>query len=310
MQQADATLYVVPADLQGERADKIVAVLADLSRGRVKVLIDADQISIEGSPVKASDRLDAGVVIEVINEVVAEEVAATEIAFDVAYLDDEVIVVDKPPGLVVHPGPGHADDTLLNGLLFRFPELRDLGEELRFGLLHRLDRDTSGLLVVARVPEVYTDLRAKLADRDIVRKYLALVFGAAPAATGTIDAPIGRDPNAPTRNAVKVGGRPARTHYRRLAEWDDVSLLSVTLETGRTHQIRVHLHSIGLPVVGDRIYGRVDPRIDPGRTFLHAAELRFTTVGGAVHELSSQLPDDLQQVLDSLDDPESGAAPG
>lgn len=307
MSRPEATAYVVPVDLEGERADKIVATLAGLSRGRVRELVDAGSVTVAGSPVRPSERLDAGTEFEVLLSTVTVATVEADIEFGVAHEDDEVIVIDKPAGLVVHPGAGHVDDTLLNGLLFRYPEQRDLGEPHRFGILHRLDRDTSGLLIVARTVPVYEDLRRKLADRVIVRKYVTLVVGAAPAATGTIDAPIGRDPAAPTRNIVRLGGRPARTHYRRCAVWSDVSLLSVTLETGRTHQIRVHLQSIDLPVAGDRVYGRVDPRFDPGRTFLHASELRFTTPSGVEHLVSSPLPADLSGVVHRLGPPDAGS---
>lgn len=309
MSPPDRTHLVVPPDLQGERIDKAVATLSGWSRGRVKELIEHGAVLIGDEPVKASHRVDAGT--EIVVEAVTQEVEleATAVEFGVVTETPQVIVVDKPPGLVVHPGSGHRDGTLLNGLLFRYPEQRELGEERRYGLLHRLDRDTSGLLVVARDAATYDDLRAKLASRAIIRRYLSLVMGHPAAATGTIDAPIARDPGAPTRNMVRVGGRPARTHYRRLAEWDDVSLLLVTLETGRTHQIRVHLQSIGLPVVGDRTYGRVDVRFDPGRTFLHAAELAFTLADGTEHEISSPLPEDLASVLRALGPPTSGSLP-
>ena len=309
MSRPDRRELVVPADLDGERLDKAVAALSQWSRARVKELVDVGAVTIDGTPVKASLRVSAGTAIAVDYASEEPELAATDVDFGVALETPQVVVVDKPPGLVVHPGSGHRDGTLLNGLLFRYPELRRLGEERRYGLLHRLDRDTSGLLVVARDAATYDDLRSKLAARDIVRGYLTLVMGHPAAATGTIDAPIARDPSAPTRNTVRVGGRQARTHYRRLAEWDEVSLLAVTLETGRTHQIRVHLRSIELPVVGDRTYGKVDVRFDPGRTFLHAAELGFTLADGTEHVVTSSLPDDLAAVLRSLGEPVTGDLP-
>lgn len=307
---SDPTPLVVPEDLDGERIDKVVSSLTGLPRARVKALLERGLVTRgEDIPVKASERTMAGDRILVVLDAEPEEVAAAPVTFGVVHVDDEVVVVDKPAGLVVHPGAGHATDTLLNGLLERFPAQRDLGEERRFGLLHRLDRDTSGVLVVARRPDVYDDLRAKLARREITRRYLTLVIGEVPASKGTIDAPIARDPGAPTRNTVRVGGRPSRTHYRRLAVWDGCALLEVTLETGRTHQIRVHLAAIDLPVAGDRTYGRVDRRTDPGRTFLHATELVFTTVTGSAHDVVSPLPDDLAAVLGRLGEPSSGLVP-
>jgi 23S rRNA pseudouridine1911/1915/1917 synthase len=309
MSPSERHVFVVPADLDGERVDRAVAAISQWSRARVKGLIEAGAVTIDGTAVKASHRVAAGTAIAAEHVSEETELAATDVGFGVALETERVIVVDKPAGLVVHPGSGHRDGTLLNGLLFRYPQLRDLGDERRYGLLHRLDRDTSGLLAVARDAATYDDLRAKLAARDVVRHYLTLVMGHPAAATGTIDAPISRDPSAPIRNMVRAGGRQARTHYRRLAEWDEVSLLAVTLETGRTHQIRVHLRSIDLPVVGDRTYGRVDDRFDPGRTFLHAAELAFTLADGTEHTVTSPLPDDLAGVLRALGPPMTGDVP-
>lgn len=307
MRPSEPTTYVVPEHLGRQRADKIVAALAELSRGHVARLIETGSVTIDGRGLRPSERLVAGTSIRVFTQEVSLEIVATPIEFDVAYEDDEVVVVDKPAGLVVHPGAGHVDDTLLNGLLHRFRGQRALGETRRFGLVHRLDRDTSGLLVVARTSEVYDDLRAKLEAHTVTRRYLALVGGHTQAGTGTIDAPIGRDPATPTRSMVRVDGRPARSHYRRLASWDEFTLLGVTLETGRTHQIRVHLQSIDLPIVGDRVYGRIDPRLDAGRTFLHATDLGFETVSGVVHVVESALPGDLCDVLKRLGEPTQGS---
>lgn len=309
MSEVDRTSFLVPDDLAGERADKVVAASIGWSRNQVKTVMAAGGVTVDGAEVKPSQRLEPGTTVDVVVVDEIHEVVAAEVGFPIALETPHVLVVDKPAGLVVHPGAGHADDTLLNGLLHSYPAQRSLGETRRYGLVHRLDRDTSGLLAVARDADTYDHLRSELAARKILRRYLTLVFGHPAAATGTIDAPIARDPGAPTRNTVRVGGRQARTHYRRLAVWEDVSLLAVTLETGRTHQIRVHLRSIDLPVVGDRTYGRVDVRFDPGRTFLHATELGFTLEDGTEHLVTSPLPEDLAAVMRSLGPPVGGEVP-
>jgi 23S rRNA pseudouridine1911/1915/1917 synthase len=222
----------------------------------------------------------------------------------VVYVDDDVIVIDKQAGLVVHPGAGHPDGTLVNGLLARFPEISDVGQQGRPGIVHRLDVGTSGLLVVARSPLAYDVLVAALAARDVGRRYRTLVWGHPANPIGVIDAPIGRDHRDPMKMAVVVDGKPARTQYRVLRgfrEPADVSELECRLETGRTHQIRVHLAAIGHPVVGDGAYGGARSGVTPPRPVLHAAELSFEHP--ATHEtmsFSSTVPDDLRAVFDSL----------
>ncbi len=232
------------------------------------------------------------------------------VPFAVRFEDDRLAVVDKPPGVVVHPGAGQRTGTLAAGLLDRWPELEGVGEEGRWGIVHRLDRDTSGLLVVAKDAAALARLRRDLRARRVGRTYLALVAGAFPIATGTVDAPLGRDPRRPTRVAVRTDGRPARTHYRRLSEWrrPEVALVEVELETGRTHQIRVHLATIGHPVVGDSTYGkRLAPPVDPGRVWLHAARLALRHPGsGEPLEVEAPLPDDLALSLAALGEPAVG----
>ncbi|MGH9093119.1 MAG: RluA family pseudouridine synthase, partial [Acidimicrobiales bacterium] len=206
-----------------------------------------------------------------------------EVAFEVVHEDDQLVVVDKPPGLVVHPGAGRAHGTLAAGLLARYPDLAALAEDgdpLRPGIVHRLDRGTSGLLVVARTPEARRSLVAQLAARTATRRYLGLVAGDVAGERGVVEAPVGRSTRTPTRMAVSARGREARTRYRVLRRYGEPlasTLLAVALDTGRTHQIRVHLAAIGHPVVGDERYGpggRVGgPLLAPGRLFLHAAEL-------------------------------------
>ena len=197
----------------------------------------------------------------------------------VLYEDEYLAVIDKPSGLVTHPGPGNADGTLVSALLHLWPEIRDVGERPRWGIVHRLDRETSGVLVVAKQEHIRETLSGALGARKVSRHYLSLVHGQFGSVTGTIDAPIDR---VRARRVVGIGGRRAVTHYRRSAAWanPEVSLLKVTLETGRTHQIRVHFESIAHHVVGDRVYGRpAGADVDPGRVWLHARQLVFDHPG-------------------------------
>lgn len=294
--------HAVPEHLDGERADKVVAVLGGVSRVVAREVVDGNAVVVDGTVVSARDRLAAGSIIEFELPAMAELLTPEDVDFEVRYEDEHLLVVDKPAGLVVHPGAGRTLGTLAAGLLHRYPEIRGVGEEPRWGIVHRLDKDTSGLLVVARTAPVHAALSGMIAAHHVHRGYLALVDGLFDAPRGTIDAPIGPDPNRPTRRVVTPFGRPARTHYRRLEQWPDtsVSLLDVTLETGRTHQIRVHFASIDHPVIGDRWYGK-PARIDAPRVFLHAARLAFDhPVTGARVVVESPLPADLRGVLESI----------
>ncbi len=322
---------VVPTELDGMRADKAVATLVRIPRTQAHDLIDAGLVTVDGVPVSPSQRLRAGVELEVTHRGAPATVAAADVPYSVAYQDEHLLVVDKPAGVVVHPVSGVGREmlrsaTLVSGLVHRYPDLAGL-EEQRFGLVHRLDKDTSGLLLVARSAAVHTALQDMLRRRTIARTYLALVVGEPPATTGTIDAPIGRDRSTPTRMAVDAGGKAARTHYRRLAGWPGTTLLEVSLESGRTHQIRVHLAAVGLPVVGDRSYGRrratappsgagltgTEGRrhpADPGRQWLHAARLELThPVGGADLTVASPVPAELAAAVARLGEPATGRLP-
>jgi 23S rRNA pseudouridine1911/1915/1917 synthase len=308
---SDAARFVVSETLAGSRVDRVVAVLGDMSRSASRDLVAQGLVTVDGSPAVPSQRLDAGAVVVFSPPPPPARLTAAPVPFTVVAEDAAVIVVDKPPGVVVHPGAGHRDDTLVNGLVYRFPELSALGKESRWGLVHRLDRDTSGLLLVGRSAETHRALQRALRRREIRRTYLALAHGSVDAATGTVEAPIGRDPRHPTRMAVTAAGRAARTHYRRLAWWDEATLLEVTLDTGRTHQIRVHLASIGAPLVGDPVYGRRTlPAAEPGRVWLHAWRLRFPhPVEDRTVEVEAPLPGDLVASLDRLGSPRGGEIP-
>ena len=284
--------------------------LAGLSRAVARRMVESGEVTVDGAAVEPKARVRIGSAIQVPPVAEIVRLVAEDVAFDVAFEDEHLIVVDKRAGLVVHPGAGHRSGTLAAGLLYRFPELEGVGDADRWGIIHRLDRDTSGVLLVARTPEVHDALRSALAARNIARVYHSIVVGTFDIPTGTIDAPIGRHPRHPTRMAVRRSGRSARTHYRKLAEWEgpDVSLLEVSLETGRTHQIRVHLESIGHPVVGDRTYGRnAGQAADAGRVWLHAARVTLHHPhSGDEMTVTSPLHDDLRASLDRLGEPTGG----
>jgi 23S rRNA pseudouridine1911/1915/1917 synthase len=269
----------VPEALAGERVDRAVALLTGWTRREVQDLLEAGAVLVDGERVPKSRKLEAGSVIELLHEpaVAGLPAADPDVEVVVRHEDDHVVVVAKPAGLVVHPGAGHPAGTLVNGLLARYPEIAAVGDPTRPGIVHRLDRDTSGLLVVARSPVAYERLVEMLAARDVLRRYDALVWGVPDASRGVVDAPIGRSVRRPTRMAVREGGRVARTEYEVVVRFrdPDVARLACRLETGRTHQIRVHLEAIGHPVVGDPVYGGRRPSLPLDRPFLHAGGLGF-----------------------------------
>jgi 23S rRNA pseudouridine1911/1915/1917 synthase len=297
---------VVPAALAGERADRAVALLTGWSRGEVQALVEAGAVLVSGAPVSKSRRLRAGEVVELLGgPPPASLPAAEDMPLAVRHEDADVVVLAKPAGLVVHPGAGHAHGTLVNGLLARYPEIAAVGDAARPGIVHRLDRDTSGLMVVARSTAAYDALVAELAARAVERRYLALVWGHPDAPRGVVDAPIGRSTRRPTRMAVRDGGREARTEYVVERSYDEpvVSLLECRLETGRTHQVRVHLQAIGHPVVGDAAYGGSRVAIALERPFLHAFRLAFEHPTTGEHlEFDEPLPPELAEILAALSD--------
>ena len=312
-----AEVWELPNALEGERLDRTLALLTGLSRRQVNDLIDDGRVSIgERVVVAHSRKVRAGERLSVTGSVTATARTIPDadpgVSVPVLWSDATVIVVDKPAGLVVHPGAGNRTGTLVHGLLARFPDLAVLAEASgtsdereRPGIVHRLDKGTSGLLMVARTAVGRAALTAQLASRQVGREYVALVAGIVEADSGLIDAPLGRATSDPTRIRIQAGGRQARTRYRVDARYDlpgPATLLQCRLETGRTHQIRVHLASIGHPVIGDERYGGkvVDgwPTLPPGRQFLHAAVLAFDhPVTGERLSFSSPLPDDLLNVL-------------
>ena len=292
----------IPSALDGARVDKAVATLLQVSRATAGMLV-AKGVTLDGKAARPSDRVTEGQLLASPEPDAGVEVEPQPVEFGVRFEDDHVVVVDKPAGLVVHPGARVSSGTLVSGLIHRYPDLIGVGQPGRWGLVHRLDRGTSGLLLVARTQDAYASLVEQMRGRRVSRTYTALVEGRLGAPTGTIDAPIGRDPARPTRRAVVHGGKPARTHFQVNEHFSDadVSLVEVRLETGRTHQIRVHMASIGHAVVGDRTYGATRRDLSPGRPFLHASELGFEhPFTGDPVMVASSLPRDLAEVLDRL----------
>lgn len=296
---------VIPAALAGERVDRALALLTGWSRAEVARLVDDDDVLVGGKPVPKGRRLAGGEIVELLAEPPLEQPPGPEpIPIEVRLVDDDLIVVRKPAGLVVHPGAGHSDGTLVNGLLEEYPEIAGVGDPARPGIVHRLDRDTSGLMVVARSQRAYDALVDALARRQVERAYVALVWGRLDATRGIIDAPIARSQSRRTRMAVRDRGQEARTAFEVKQEYPapEVSLLECRLETGRTHQIRVHLSAIGHPVVGDAAYGGARSSLVLERPFLHAIRLAFDhPVTGARTELEDPLPSELATILASLE---------
>ncbi len=298
----------IPASLDGERVDRAIALLTGWQRSQVQTLLERHEVLVDGNPVAKSHRLHSGNVVELLSEPAVEVVPQPDpnVPVTVRYVDDDVVVVAKPADLVVHPGAGHIDGTLVNGLLAQFPDIAGVGDPYRPGIVHRLDRDTSGLLVVARSPRAYDALVTELANRAVERSYVALVWGHLASRRGVIDAPIGRSAARRTRMAVRDAGKPARTEYAVREEFDRpvCTLLDCHLETGRTHQIRVHLAAIGHPVVGDGTYGGAREPLVLDRPFLHAASLAFDhPVTGKRLQFEEPLPNELRSLLDQLSAP-------
>lgn len=297
-------LHVEQGDL---RVDRYIAQQApDLSRSSVQKLLEDGRVTVSGQVPKASYKVQAG--DEIIVRVPPPEpttVLAEAIPLTIIYEDANIVVVDKPAGMVVHPAHGHRSGTLVNALLAHCPNLAGVGGEGRPGIVHRLDKDTSGLLIVAKNDAAQQDLQGQFRVRSVHKAYLALVEGVPAAAHGLIEAPIGRDPQRRQRMAIATGssrgGREARTEYRIVERFAQHTLLEAEPTTGRTHQIRIHLAFIGHPIVGDRVYGFRKQRLPVPRQFLHAARIAFTLPGsGQPVEFTSALPADLAEVLRTL----------
>ncbi len=301
--RASPLALTVPAECAGLRLDQALArLLPSHSRSRLKGWIEAGRVWVDGAPAVPRRKLAGGERIDVAagDDGTALPDAPQAIDLPIVHEDDAVIVIDKPAGLVVHPGAGNRDGTLLNALLHRHP---DLASVARAGIVHRLDKDTSGLMVVARTPEAQTDLVRQLAARSVEREYLALVRGDV-AKAATVDAPIGRHPVNRTSMAVVERGKGARTHVLPMERFGAATLVRCTLDTGRTHQIRVHLAAIGHPLVGDPVYGPRRMATDVpafARQALHAQRLAFVhPVTRRAMSFASPLPADFAELLDAM----------
>jgi 23S rRNA pseudouridine1911/1915/1917 synthase len=306
---AEERVEILTVERDGDRLDAYVADHMDLSRTRVQALVEDGLVLLNGQPARKSERLDAGQQIEV--RVPAPEpltIEAEDIPLDVSFEDGSVLVVNKAAGMVVHPGPGHSSGTLVNALLAHATDLSGIGGKLRPGIVHRLDKDTSGLMVVAKTDAAHHALSEALQRREIKRLYQAASWGHLSESPLEVEAPVGRDPANRQRMAVVEGGRRAVTHFRVAERWPGAEFLEVALETGRTHQIRVHLAHIGHPVVGDSLYGvgwergmggkarrwaqLLNKRVS--RQFLHAWRLSFRhPVSGELLRFETPLPEDL-----------------
>ncbi len=297
--------YDVQEEQIGQRLDRFLAPILDsLSRTNIQQLIAEEAVLVKGKASKPGYALRRGDTITIVRStpfLPPTNATAHELPLDILYEDQDLLVLNKAPGMVVHPGPGHSDDTLVNALLARYPELQGVGEDGRPGIVHRLDKDTSGLIIIARNSRTLTALMEQMQGHTIVKRYLALVEGDVAHDQGSIDAPIGRD----TRNRQQMtvttrDSREARTHFRVQQRFARHTLLLLQLETGRTHQIRVHLKAIGHPVVGDPVYGsgNVPKGFTLNRQFLHAYQLQFNhPITGKLIEVEAPLPKDLQKIL-------------
>ena len=304
---------VVNDSLEGERLDRLISFIGNISRSEASTLIRDNGVFVNGETVtRPSFKVAVGNQIKFStreSEINQEIEADSTIDFTVIHTDPDFFVLDKPAGLVVHPGAGNLSGTLVNGLLSMSPQIREVGERTRPGIVHRLDKGTSGLLIAANTDHAYQFFVDQLSKHKVKRIYQALVWGIPEGPEGIVDAPIGRSSKNRKKMAIVANGKTAKTIYVMNKSWNTskVSLLEVELETGRTHQIRVHLSSIGNPVVGDEIYGGNRKNFTLRRQFLHAQKLRFKHPrDGSICEFESPLPKELKDVLVTLDEVENG----
>ncbi len=283
------------------RLDQFLALQdTQLTRAQLHRLIVQGQVLLNGRSAKPAQKVRSGDLVSLtippprVTDVVPQWMPLT-----LVYQDSDIVVIDKPAGLSVHPGPGHPDQTLVNGLLARCPDIQGVGGAIRPGIVHRLDKDTSGLMMVAKNHHAHQELSNQIKDRRVTKGYMALATGVVSPDAGIIDQPIARDPRHRKRMAVVAGGRESRTRYRVVENPSGHSLLELALETGRTHQIRVHLAHLGHPLLGDGVYGKASPLLD--RHFLHANLLGFQHPRtGEALEFRAELPPDLAGVLEEL----------
>lgn len=295
----------IQVEQAASRLDRFLTdALPEFSRSQIQKLIRQGRVTLSQQIARPGMSLRPGDIITLnLPSPPPDKPQPQQIPLDIIFEDDNLIVINKPAGMVVHPGPGHSQGTLVNALLARYPELISSESDAprRPGIVHRLDRDTSGLIVVARTAPARRHLQRQFKDRRVEKTYLALADGQLPAPAGLIDVPLGRDPRHRQRFAARSDGKPARTRYRLVEAWGRFSLLEIGLETGRTHQIRVHLAWLDCPVVGDTVYGHRQNPLGLSRQFLHAWRLGFShpRTGQSIH-FEASLPDDLQAVLAHL----------
>ncbi len=296
-------IYHLVVDEPGARLDKYVTEhFSELSRTRAQKLISNGYVKVNGQVAKAGLKLNAGDRLTVsLLPAIPDELIPEEIPLNILYEDDDVLVVDKPAGLTVHPAPGHPSHTLVNAVLSHLPDLPDTGDPQRPGIVHRLDKDTSGVMLVAKTIAAHTNLKEQFKARSVAKTYLALVQGHLSPQDGAIEAPIGRDSRHRERMSVVAEnrGKEARTEYHVINYIGNYTLLEIRPETGRTHQIRVHLKAIGYPIVGDKVYGVKSPHLT--RQFVHASRLGFKLPStGEYVEFNADLPQDLTQALEKI----------
>jgi 23S rRNA pseudouridine1911/1915/1917 synthase len=305
---SNSNMVQIEVHQSGERLDHyLTLMIPHLSRSQIKKLISRKDVLVSGEPTKAGAILQAGNVVSVqMPPELPTRLLPEAIPFQVVYEDDQIIVVNKAAGVVVHPAHGHSTGTLVNGLIAAYPDLQQMTQvdseaTFRPGIVHRLDQDTSGLLVIARTPPALDHLRQQFKARSVEKTYLVLVDGHPAAPEGVIDVPVGRNPKYRQRFAAHPEGKPARTHYQVRETFADYSLLEVGLETGRTHQIRVHLTWLNCPVVGDTVYGRRRNKSGLSRQFLHAWRLFLDHPADERRmAFEAPLPDDLAVFLTQL----------
>ncbi|MWV45211.1 RluA family pseudouridine synthase [Paenibacillus sp. HJL G12] len=304
MSETDIREWVIDREFAKDRIDKYITESweDEVSRSQVQLWIASGHVKVNGNAVKANYKLAEGDHLEVmVPEPSAVEIVAEDIPLDVAYEDRDVIVVNKPRGMVVHPAPGHSSGTLVNALMYHCKDLSGINGELRPGIVHRIDKDTSGLLMAAKNDKAHASLAAQLKDHSVTRRYIALVHGNVSHDQGTVDAPIGRDPQDRKMFTVsEKNSKHAVTHFVVLERFGDYTVLELQLETGRTHQIRVHMKFIGHPLVGDPVYGRSKGIKMDGQA-LHAKVLGFVhPSSGEYMEFTAPIPSDMEELLTNL----------
>ena len=296
--------FNINSEEEGQRIDKYLSTMIDgKSRSFVQGLIDEKKVKANSKVVKSNYKLKKGDIIEVeVPEPVELNVSAEEMDLDIVYEDEDVLVVNKEKGIVVHPAPGNYTGTLVNGILHHCSDLSGINGVIRPGIVHRIDKDTSGILVIAKNDEAHNDLAAQFKEHSIKREYYALVEGKFSNINGTVDKPISRDKKERIKMAINSDGKRAVTHYEILEQYDKgVSLVKCTLETGRTHQIRVHMASIGHPLVGDLVYGYKRQKFNIEGQALHAKTLGFIHPRAKEYmEFTSELPHYFKELLEKL----------